>query len=81
MKIGAKDERINELKSEIENLRKEFEAVSHLSQQLKIRVRELESNVGSYDSIANKSSITIAALQKDANEKQEQIIELQSRLR
>jgi archaellum component FlaC len=81
MKLATKDERINELKHEIESIKKEYESVSQANNQLRLRVRELESNVNSYDSVANKSSLTIATLQKDAKEKQEQIIELQSRLR
>ncbi len=52
-----------------------------MNNQLRLRVRELESNINSYESVANKSSLTISALQKDAKEKQEQLLELQSRLR
>ncbi len=52
-----------------------------MNNQLRLRVRELESNISSYDSVASKSSLTISVLQKDAKEKQEQLLELQSRLR
>jgi len=52
-----------------------------VNNQLRLRVRELESNISSYDSVASKSSLTISTLQKDAKEKQEQLLELQSRLR
>ncbi len=65
----------------MESIKKEHELLLQVNNQLRSRVRELESNVNSYDSVANKSSLTIASLQKDAKEKQEQIIELQSRLR
>ncbi|CAF3376872.1 unnamed protein product [Rotaria sp. Silwood1] len=81
IKLAAKDERINELKHEIESLKKEHESLNQSNNQLRLRIRELESNVSSYDSVANKSSITISSLQKDAKEKQEQILELQSRIR
>lgn len=81
IKITAKDERINELKLEIDSTRKEYESHNQSHNQLRIRIRELESNVNSYETAANKASITISALQQDAKEKQEQIIELQSRLR
>ncbi|CAF2796990.1 unnamed protein product [Rotaria sp. Silwood2] len=81
IKLAAKDERINELKHEIESIKNEHESLNQANNQLRLRVRELESNVNSYDSVANKSSLTISSLQKDAKEKQEQILELQSRIR
>ncbi|CAF1686323.1 unnamed protein product [Rotaria magnacalcarata] len=81
IKSSAKDERINELKHEIESLKKEHDLVVHANNQLRLRARELESNIGSYDSVANKSSLTISSLQKDIKEKQDQILELQSRIR
>lgn len=81
IKITAKDERINELKHEIDSIRNEYESNNQTHNQLRIRIRELESNVNSYETVGNKSSITISALQQDNKEKQEQLIELQSRLR
>ena len=81
IKLSGKDERINELKHEIESLRREFDLVNQGNQQLRVRVHELESNVNCYDSVANKSSITITSLQKEAKEKQEQLIDLQARVR
>ncbi len=81
IKLAAKDERINELKHEIDSLKKEHELTDQTNNQLHLRVRELESNIGSYDSVANKSSLTISSLQKDAKERQEQLMELQSRVR
>ncbi|UJR10679.1 hypothetical protein I4U23_014873 [Adineta vaga] len=81
LKISAKDERINELKHEIESMRREHELVNQTNSQLRLRIHELESNMGSYDSVANKSSLTITTLQRDAKEKQDQILELQARVR
>ncbi|CAF3690001.1 unnamed protein product [Rotaria socialis] len=81
IKSAAKDERINELKREIESLKKEHESLNQANNQLRLHMRELESNVGSYESVASKSSLTISSLQKDAKERQEQIMELQSRVR
>lgn len=81
IKLSGKDERINELRHEIESLRREFDLVNQGNQQLRVRVHELESNVNCYDSVANKSSITITSLQKEAKEKQEQLIDLQARMR
>ncbi|CAF1676667.1 unnamed protein product, partial [Adineta ricciae] len=40
-----------------------------------------ETNMSSFDSVANKSSLTISSLQKDAREKQDQLLELQTRIR
>jgi cell division septum initiation protein DivIVA len=65
----------------MESIKKEHELLLQVNNQLRSRVRELESNVNSYDSVANKSSLTIASLQKDAKEKQEQLFELQARIR
>jgi hypothetical protein len=62
-------------------LKNDHESNNQTNNQLRLRVRELESNISSYESVANKSSLTITSLQKDAKEKQEQLIELQSRLR
>lgn len=62
-------------------MKKEHDSFNHVNNQLHVRVHELESNVNSYDSVASKSSLTISALQKDAKEKQEQLLELQSRAR
>ena len=81
MKLSAKDERINELKHEIDSVRREHELVNQVNNQLRLRICELESNMNSYDSVASKSSLTITALQRDAKEKQDQILELQSRVR
>ncbi|CAF4796812.1 unnamed protein product [Rotaria socialis] len=53
IKSSAKDERINELKHEIESLKKEHDLVVHANNQLQLRARELESNIGSYDSVAD----------------------------
>ncbi|CAF1028886.1 unnamed protein product [Adineta ricciae] len=81
LKLSAKDERINELKREIESVRREHESLNQVNNQLRVRICELESNVNSYDTVASKSSLTITALQRDAKEKQDQIVELQSRVR
>ena len=59
----------------------EHEVVLQTNNQLRLRVRELETNMTSYDSVNNKSSLTIISLQKDAKEKQEQLFELQARIR
>ncbi|CAF4531596.1 unnamed protein product, partial [Didymodactylos carnosus] len=74
-------EHINELRHEVESIKKEYDIMNNANNQLKIRVRELEGNVGSYESVTNKSSVTITALQHEIKEKQEQLLELQSRIR
>ena len=65
----------------METLKRERESVFQVDNQLRSRVRELESHANSYDSVANKSSLTISSLQRDLKEKQEQLFELQSRIR
>ncbi|UJR35149.1 hypothetical protein I4U23_027918 [Adineta vaga] len=81
IKSSAKDERINELKHEIDSVKREHELVVQANNQLRTRIRELESNMTSYDTVANKSSLTISILQKDLREKQDQLSELQARIR
>ncbi|CAF4033319.1 unnamed protein product [Adineta steineri] len=74
IKLAAKDDRINELK-------KENDLIIHANYQLRLRVHELESNVNSYDSVSNKSTLAISSIQKDAKEKQDQLLELEARVR
>ena len=81
MKLSSKDERINELKQEIESTKRDHESLLQITNQLRSRIREFESNTNSYDIVANKSSLTIVTLQKDLKEKQDQLFELQGRLR
>ncbi|CAF1245039.1 unnamed protein product, partial [Adineta ricciae] len=81
IKCSAKDERINELRHENESLKREHELVLQTNNQFRLRIRELETNMSSFDSVANKSSLTISSLQKDAREKQDQLLELQTRIR
>ncbi|CAF4170121.1 unnamed protein product, partial [Adineta steineri] len=81
IKLAAKDERINELKNENDSIKREHDLISQANNQLRLRVHELESNVNSYDSVANKSTLTISSMQKDAKEKQDQLLELQARIR
>lgn len=62
-------------------MKNEHELVNQVNYQLRTRVRELEGNMSSFDSVANKSSLTITSLQKELKEKQDQLLELQSRIR
>lgn len=81
MKLATKDERINELKQEIETVKHEHILVHQKNHQLQLRLHEFETNASSFDSMGTKAKLTISTLQKDALEKQEQILELQSRMR
>lgn len=69
------------MKQENDSVKRDYELVVQKNHQLNQRIRELENNVNSYDVAGNKSSLTIASLQKDAKDKQEEILELKSRLR
>lgn len=62
-------------------MRAEHETFLQTSNQLRFRIAELESNVTSYDSVTNKSSLAITVLQRDAKEKQDQLVELEGRAR
>jgi chromosome segregation ATPase len=81
IKLSGKDERINELKHEIDSLKNEHELTNQVNNQLRLRVREIEGNMSSYEAGMNKSSLTISSLQRECKEKQEQLLELQTRVR
>ena len=72
---------MNELRQETESTKKDHELLFQINNQLRARIRELESNMNSYDTVTNKSSLTISSLQKELKEKQDQLFDLQSRIR
>lgn len=72
---------MSELRQETESTKKDHELLLQINNQLRARIRELESNMNSYDTVANKSSLTISSLQKDLKEKQDQLFDLQARVR
>ena len=62
-------------------MRAERETTLQTNSQLQFRITELESNMTTYDSVTNKSSLAITVLQRDAKEKQDQVVELEGRVR
>lgn len=72
---------MSELRQETESTKKDHELLLQINNQLRARIRELESNMNSYDTVTNKSSLTISSLQKDLKEKQDQLFDLQARVR
>ena len=45
------------------------------------KVKELETDLGGFETVANKSGITIGALQRENKDYQQRILELESRIR
>ena len=79
--MQARDERINELKREMDSMRSENATMNSLIVTLRNRVKELEGDLGGFETVASKSEITITSLQKDNKELQHRILELESRIR
>lgn len=81
VKVQARDERINELKREMDTLKSENSTMNSLIVTLRNRIRELEGDIGGFETVASKSGITISALQKDNKDLQQTVLELESRIR
>lgn len=81
VKVGARDERINELKREMDTLKSENATMNSLIVALRNRIKELEGELGGFETVASKSGITISALQKDNKDLQQTVLELESRIR
>ena len=81
VKVQAREERINELKREMDSLKSENATMNSLIVSLRNRIRELEGDLGGFETVASKSGITITSLQNDNKELQKQVLELESRIR
>ena len=81
MKVQARDERINEMKREIDTFKSESSTMNSMIVALRNRVKEVEGDLGSFETVASKSGITIHALQKDNKELQQHVLDLESRIR
>jgi chromosome segregation ATPase len=81
VKVQARDERINELKREMDTLKSENSTMNSLIVALRNRIRELEGDIGGFETVASKSGVTISALQKDNKDLQQTVLELESRIR
>lgn len=79
-KVSVRDEKINELKREIELVKKNSNMNSMIVTQ-RNRIKELESELGGFENVASKSGITITTLQKDNKSLQQNVLELESRIR
>lgn len=81
VKVQARDDRIGEMKREIETMKSENGTMSSMICALKTRIREVEDDLGGFENVATKSSITISALQKDNKDMQQNVLNLESRIR
>ena len=79
--MQARDERVAELKREIEALKGENEASKAFAISLKTEIKELESKLANTETTNSKSAITLTAIQRENKEYQTRILELESRNR
>jgi chromosome segregation ATPase len=79
--VQAREERISELKREMDTLKSENATMNSLIVSLRNKTKELEGDLGGFEAVANKSGITITTLQKDNKELQQHVLELESRIR
>lgn len=76
-----KDEKINEQKREIELLKGENSNMNAMIVAQRNRMKEIEGELGGFESVASKSGITITTLQKDNKDLQQHVLELESRIK
>jgi hypothetical protein len=69
------------MKREMETLKSESATMNSLIVALRNRVKEVEGDLGSFETVASKSGITITTLQKDNKDLQQHILDLESRIR
>jgi chromosome segregation ATPase len=81
VKFQAREDRINELKREMDTLKNENATMNALICTQRTKIKELEGDLGGFESVASKSGITITTLQKDNKELQQNVLELESRIR
>lgn len=81
IKVQAKEEKIAELKLEMESLKTENSTLNGLIVTQRNKIRELENELGSYESVASKSGLTITNLQHDNKKLQQTVLELESRIK
>ena len=80
-KVQARDERIAELKREIDALKSENGTLNAMIVAQRTKIKELECDLGGVESSNCKADITIATYQKDIKELQKTVLELESRIR
>ena len=81
VKVQAKEERLNELKREIDTLKSENSTMNALIVALRNKIRELECELNGVESVHTKADITITSLQNDNKCLQTNVLELESRIR
>lgn len=81
VKVQARDDRIGEMKREIETVKSENSTMNSMICALKTRISELECDLGGFENVASKSSVTISTLQKDNKDLQQHVLDLESRIR
>ena len=69
------------MKREIDSLKSENSTMNALIITQRNKMKELEGDLGGFETVASKSGITITTLQKDNKELQQHVLELESRIR
>ncbi|XP_013406676.1 coiled-coil domain-containing protein 170 [Lingula anatina] len=81
IQVESKDDKIKEIRKEVEKYKENDARLSSLVQSLRDRLHEAESQSGSLEAAAGRCEVTISSLQKENREAQDRIVELESRLR
>lgn len=80
-KVSVRDDKINDLKRELDHIKSENTNMNSMIVTQRNRIKELESELHGFENVASKSGITITTLQKDNKSLQQNILELESRIR
>lgn len=81
VKFQTREDKLNELKREIDTLKSENATMNALICSQRSKIKELEGDLGGFESVASKSGITITTLQREHKEQQQHVLELESRIR
>ncbi|XP_052275210.1 LOW QUALITY PROTEIN: coiled-coil domain-containing protein 170-like [Dreissena polymorpha] len=79
--LEIRDVKIRELQMQMETGRDNECRLQSLVESLRSQVSDLEGRAGAFESVAGRSEITVAALQKENKAAQERIVDLETRQR
>lgn len=79
--LEVRDIKIKELKLQMETGHENEHRLQSLVESLRSQIIDLEGRSGAYESVASRSEVTVAALQKENKAANERIVDLESRQR
>jgi chromosome segregation ATPase len=81
IKVQAREDRISELKRDMDTLKGENAALNSMVISLRGKIKEMETDLGGLETTASKSGYALNAIQRENKEYQSRILELESRIR